>query len=189
MEAVGIQAVIMHCRRVAWHAVGTSTVLHLLVVWEPLHYYDASSKPDDRHDLVPFVVRLVSPYKEMPQQRPTVLETRPDSRKRKQPISRFPVAAQTRLDEEGEAADAPVAPTSSNPGVEAMIETAKRNVGNIDKELRQAFPSRGLVPAQPPSSPLERGIASAGLSRSTTMQELVLGDGRRITKVITSSST
>lgn len=70
-----------------------------------------------------------------------------------------------------------------------MIDAAKRNIGNVDKELRQAFPSRAQIPPQAPASPLERGIASAGLPRGTAMQELVLGDGRRITKVVTPSGT
>lgn len=174
-------------RRVAWHAVGTSSVLHLLAVWGLLHYY-TSGKPGVPHDLVPFVVRLTSPSEEMSPQRLTMPETRPGRRERKQ-IDRSHAIAQARTAEEEKTVEEPVALTSSSPGVEAMIEAAKRNVGNIDRELRQAFPSRGLVPAQPSSSPLERGIASAGLSRGTTMQELVLDNGRRITKVITPSGT
>jgi hypothetical protein len=84
-----------------------------------------------------------------------------------------------------EALKAPQTPSLS---VDAMIDAAKRNIGNIDKELRQAFPSRAPIPAQQPSS-LERGIAAAGLPRGTVMHDLVLGDGRRITKVVTPAGT
>lgn len=80
-------------------------------------------------------------------------------------------------------------PQNPSPSVDAMIDAAKRNIGNIDRELRQAFPSRAPMPSQPSTSPLERSIASAGLPRETVMQELVLGDGRRITKVVTPSGT
>jgi len=84
--------------------------------------------------------------------------------------------------------EAPQTPQKPSLSVDTMIDAAKRNIGNIDKELRQAFPSRAPVPPQPSASPLERGIASAGLPRGTVMQELVL-DGRRITKVVTPSGT
>ncbi|HJV83595.1 hypothetical protein [Noviherbaspirillum sp.] len=56
----------------------------------------------------------------------------------------------------------------------AMIEAAKRDIGRINRDSRQAFPSRpGLRSSESASLSYrpETGIATAGLPRGTTTQE------------------
>lgn len=67
--------------------------------------------------------------------------------------------------------------------IAAMIRSAKRNIGKIDRELSGDRPK--LYEAKPASlqSRLEKGISGAAKTREDSIEETALPDGRRITKV------
>ncbi len=67
--------------------------------------------------------------------------------------------------------------------VDDMIESAKRSIGKIDKDLRKDAPWATPAPSKPAQSPLEKAIVSAGKPASPTLAEKTLSDGRRVTKV------
>jgi hypothetical protein len=69
------------------------------------------------------------------------------------------------------------------PSTDDLMQKAIRDVGKIDRELRQSSPT--LMQGSPNSvqSRLEKGIASAARANRTTVVEKTLGDGRRVTKV------
>lgn len=72
------------------------------------------------------------------------------------------------------------------PGLTAdrMVSNALRNVGKIDRDLRQQLPRRPDDTASSDyRSALEKAIAAAGKKTSFTTEELRLSDGSRITKV------
>ena len=75
----------------------------------------------------------------------------------------------------------PIAP--EQPSADEMVMRARRQAGQIDRDLRRSFPhaSSSAIPAQ--ASGLEKGIAAAAVSRDTTMQTMTLHDGRTITRV------
>jgi len=172
-------------RRLALSALAISAALHLLLIWA-WQRHSLSGVSGTRHAPIEIELLPIGPKTEpvvgkgvRPQPRrpagnplPKHVDTRPDI---------FPPAGQERDGEQS-------APAAGASVVDAMIDAAKRNAGNIDRELRQAFPSRQPVPV-PLETPLAKGIARAGLPGGTVIQETVLADGRRITKVITPSST
>lgn len=73
-----------------------------------------------------------------------------------------------------------------------MLASARRDAGKIDRELRQTAPVRpGLMSGWETSAGtrLARDIAAAGVDKGTAMYEVVLGDGRRYTRVESASGT
>lgn len=151
-------------RRIAWHAVATSSALHLLAALCLSGYLLPG--PQDVHEaLPPVVIRLINPSPVMPPASPAVPAVRRERSMRRSAPVLLPSANDSRRQEENASEEAPKGPPSPYLSVDAMIDTAKRNIGNIDKELRQAFPSRVPASPQPSSSPLAKGIAAAGLPR------------------------
>jgi hypothetical protein len=189
MEAVGVQGVTLGSRRVVWHAVATSAVLHLLAALFLLPHF-VPGRQEVRNELAPVVIRLIAPPAGVLPESARDPEPRRNKQLPRPLAGRSASAADVpRVEDKGSVGPAAATPLSPSLSVDVMIDAAKRNIGSIDRELRQAFPSRVPAPAQPASTPLERGIAAAGLPRGTIMQEMALGDGRRVTKVITPSGT
>ena len=73
-----------------------------------------------------------------------------------------------------------------------LISSSKRAIGAIDRALRNELPTRkGLLqaPNNSVTARLERNIAAAAVEHGFHTQEVILGDGRRYTKVTTSRGT
>ncbi|RZI41704.1 hypothetical protein EGT07_16480 [Herbaspirillum sp. HC18] len=80
--------------------------------------------------------------------------------------------------------------TQAVPVPDQLLESAKRDIGRIDRELRKTFPTLSGGGGQSSGmARLERSIAGAGLPKGSAMQEVMLGDGRIMTKVVTPSGT
>lgn len=77
----------------------------------------------------------------------------------------------------------PDTPVSTSAGADDMMQKAMRDVGKIDRELRQSAPELMQPPQSSIQSRLEKGIASAAKTDRPSMVEKTLPDGRRITKV------
>ncbi|HYD95652.1 MAG TPA: hypothetical protein VEC01_10035 [Noviherbaspirillum sp.] len=72
----------------------------------------------------------------------------------------------------------------------SLLESAKRDVGKIVRELRKDFPALRAGEGQGTATArLERAIAAAGLPSGSAMQEVTAPDGRRMTKVIGATGT
>lgn len=173
--------------QVLWHAVALSAMLHLALLWGLRHHPDPDTAAV-RAVTKPLEIKLIQPSLPLPRTEAPV--SMPTPQRNSTPHK--DVGAERA---EGAARDMPhetEAPSQVlpfRPSADAMIEAAKRDIGKIDRELRQTNPPSALTQTSRPSSPLERGIAAAGLLRGTVMQEIDPGDGRRITKIVTSSST
>ncbi len=190
MEALGVQPLTDYRRRVVWGAAFVSGSLHLLMIW----CWRVASNGTAIHlqrPASPFEIRLLTqPASPLPVP-PKAFSSRPHARQEtvvqeKRGLQDRP--GQGHVIEDKSAT--PVAATTNS--ADAMIEAAKRDIGRIDRDLRQAFPTRPRfqpTESASPSSRLEKGIAAAGLPRGTTTQEMTTTDGRRITKVMTPSST
>jgi hypothetical protein len=175
-------------QRVLWSAAIVSGLLHLLMIWNGHRASIGVSIHSKRPEAL-LEVRMLAPP--MPS---VAIAPKAFSRQQQRHIA--PVAQATRsvepepvstpLDKE-ESTRPAQAPTRS---ADEIIEAAKRGIRTIDRDLRQAFPTRPELQPKASaslSSKLERGIAAAGLPKGTTTQEMLLADGRRITKVLTSS--
>ena len=175
-------------QRVLWIAAIVSGLLHLLMIWNWRLALTGTSIHSKRPE-ASLEVRMLAPHlPSVPiapktissqQQRhiaPVVQATRS--------VEHEPVSEPLGKEELSRQAQAPTR------SADEIIEAAKRGIRTIDRDLRQAFPTRPEFQPRPSaslSSGLERGIAAAGLPRGTTTQEMLLADGRRITKVVTSS--
>lgn len=170
-------------RGIAWRPVVSSVMFHLALAWELTHCFPLV-KPDVSSEAAPLTIRLFPPASKTNQDASRTTNLGREMRERRREDAR-PVSEAGRpvLEAKGEAPSQ--VPALTTPDVGAMIDAAKRNIGSIDRELRQALPSRGTTFSSPSS--LEKGISAAGASRGIVTQELMLGDGRRVTKVITSS--
>jgi hypothetical protein len=188
MEAMGIQALTLCRRPIFLCAVVASGFLHLMAIWA---WRDAlqTGRAGEQRDLAPFEVLLLkspalpaseSSHTRLSSQSAQVQPGLPSKSINRNPQDSNP-GRETAVDID--------TPAASVLGADQMIEAAKRNIGKIDRELRQAFPSRSGLGAAAPASSLEKSISSAGLPRGTVMQEIVSENGRRLTKVITASST
>jgi len=74
------------------------------------------------------------------------------------------------------------APGAAGPGID-LTSSAMLAIGKVDRELRKEFPGQAQPEPESRQLRLERGIAAAAVQRERSMQERVLPDGRRITKV------
>lgn len=82
-----------------------------------------------------------------------------------------------------------IAPPTAIPSADDMILNAKRDIGKINRELRNAFPKLPPATVDTAQSRLEKGIAAAAKSQALGMEELTLSDGRKMTKVVGSGGT
>ena len=73
-------------------------------------------------------------------------------------------------------------PDTANSAVD-ITTSAIRSIGKIDRELRKEFPRPEEPRPDSMQARLAKGIAAAGIAQGTSMQEKVLSDGRRVTKV------
>lgn len=66
-----------------------------------------------------------------------------------------------------------------------MTAVTKRDIGKIDREIRQTFPQEFLPSRNPVTlqSKLEKGISSAAKSATTTAEMFAFSDGRKMMKV------
>lgn len=67
--------------------------------------------------------------------------------------------------------------------VEEMMRAAKRNIGNIDRELSKGRPKYPEAKVDSLQSRLERGISDAAFAQGERFEETTLSDNRRMTKV------
>jgi len=80
-------------------------------------------------------------------------------------------------------------PAASRPSAESMVEAARRDAGNIDRELRKDAPPKDATAAEPTmQQKLEMGLAPAApppprSPKETTMEDITLPNGQRVTKV------
>lgn len=79
--------------------------------------------------------------------------------------------------------EAPAAIPDAIPGADRMILNAKRDIGKIDREIRNAFPQLPAPTFNTDQSKLGKAIAAAAKSRSMAMETFTLSDGRKMTKV------
>lgn len=170
-----------------WCAAAISGLLHLMAIWAWRNAPQAG-KVGERHDMSSLRVTLLKPLPQQPSNSSSRLTTKQQFR----PVLPPKADAQNSSDrsparELVREMEAPSA--QSVPSTDQMIEAAKRGIGKIDRDLRQAFPARSGSVLDAHVSSLEKSIAAAGLPRGTVMQDIVSGDGQRITKVITPSST
>jgi hypothetical protein len=175
-------------RRLFWCAAAVSGFLHLMAVWG-WRNSPHTDKVGERHDTSPLTVTLLMPSPPQPFNSPSRLTTQPQFRRALAPKP----DAQNAPDQSSvrdPVRDMEASSAQSVLSTDQMIEAAKRGIGKIDRDLRQAFPARsGSAVLGSAVSPLAKGIAAAGLPRGTVVQDVVSTDGQRITKVITSSST
>ena len=90
-------------------------------------------------------------------------------------------------------APTPAAPTPALPGAEAIMESARRSVGGIDRALRKANRATIVAPLDSPQIRMRQGmelahaLAPPKLWEAPKVEELVnnTGDGARRTRVIT----
>ena len=73
-------------------------------------------------------------------------------------------------------------PSTAN-RMDDILSITKRDIGKIDRDLRKEFPKLQGVAPNSIQARLSNGIAAAAKPSATMMQEKVLSDGRRITKV------
>jgi hypothetical protein len=93
-----------------------------------------------------------------------------------------------------EPSQTPPRPADPEPAVslDDLISSSKRDIGAIDRALRNELPTRnGLLqaPNNSVAARLERNIAAAAVEHGFSTQEVILSDGRRYTKVTTSRGT
>lgn len=98
-----------------------------------------------------------------------------------QPVSMTPPAVY--IPPVSEKTEAAGEPNHKDVDIAAMIRSAKRNIGKIDREL--SGERQKLYEAKPASlqSRLEKGISGAAKTREDGIEETVLPDGRRMTRV------
>jgi hypothetical protein len=79
----------------------------------------------------------------------------------------------------------PAAPASApaHLDIDAVMTTAKRNIGSIDRDLRAAAPASQKGALGSEQTRLATGIAAAGRSDTLSMREIIMPDGKRITRV------
>jgi hypothetical protein len=64
-----------------------------------------------------------------------------------------------------------------------MILNAIRDIGKIDREIRNAHPKLPAPTPKTDQSRFEKAIAAAAKPRATIMETVTLSDGRKMTKV------
>jgi hypothetical protein len=93
-----------------------------------------------------------------------------------------PASPRDRIAPDDSNTTAPATP-STGELTDDLLARAKRDVGKIDRDLRNASPKYLQGPHDSPQRRLERGIAAAGKVGEHTLLEKVYPNGRRVTKV------
>jgi hypothetical protein len=77
------------------------------------------------------------------------------------------------------------APASAYPPISAedILQSMRRDIGKIDRELRQAYPVRPKLDSPLPQSRFEQALSAAGVQRSLETETITLVDGRKMTRV------
>lgn len=78
---------------------------------------------------------------------------------------------------------------AASAGAAGLIAEAMRNAGRIDRELRHGAPELSQPKPRSLQSTLQKGFAAAARPGNAGMEEVVLPDGRRMTKVVGPSGT
>ncbi len=175
-----------------WNGLVISVSLHLFAVisWWTMPHPPALQEAD-RHPLIVQLMPVAPPRQAGPTDQIPDVPVVPEATSTPKQIAPSRIAPPLPANETPPPAVAPVegnkpieaVPAPAMPSAADMLQNAKRDIGKIDRELRKAYPR--LPEAVPDSvqSKLEKGIAAAAKSQTTTIEELVLGDGRRMTKV------
>jgi hypothetical protein len=108
-----------------------------------------------------------------------------------------PAAAQAPVAVEPQAAPAAIVEAPARPSVEAIMESARRSVGSIDRALRKESKATIVAPPDSPQIRMREGMEQAHalapprLWEAPKVEELVnnTGDGARRTRVITGNGT
>lgn len=177
-------------QRMLRSALAISCLLHLWVLWVWRGYAPGSQFERQR---APLELRLIAP--EMPSS-PMDSNITPARRPGDvPPVSQKPDKVRDTPEPTRPTAvplpSASIAGQARTPSADDMVDAAKRDVGKIDRDLRNAFPT--LQPLTPPKltgfAALEKNIEAAGVPRGRIIEEMVLADGSRVVKIRTASGT
>jgi hypothetical protein len=182
-----------HRHPCVWFAVVVSALLHVLLLYGVANL---NHSPRPRLDAEPQLILHLLPAPAPPVQSPPAVQQTPRQPEKISARHSPSAPAQSGKSRTPTAVSIPAAPPAPDklpptspvrPSGMDMIEAAKRDVGEIDRELRKALPpSREPIPPAAPLSAqqkLAKGIAAAARPRGTFMEDLTLPNGQRVTKV------
>ncbi|MFC5472685.1 hypothetical protein [Paraherbaspirillum soli] len=184
--------------RLVWLAITMSVVLHAFMIYSVRHLKPPSRPPASTGSAL--IVHLLALQPPVPQQAPApspiphqnsaVAKKQPPARAAasRNPAPATAISVAPTAASPAPSAAAPTPPASTNHlSARDIIDAARRDVGSIDRELRQAqAPSHAPIPPASPRGAQEKlasGIAASAIPRGTTIEDITRPDGQRVTKV------